>query len=134
MELVIDANEVISALISFSGKIAELIFSVKFRLFAPEYLIDEINEHKGEILQKSALSNEELDILLSLIFLNIEFVPFSEFEKFMEEASRTCPDPDDTEYFALALKLGCPIWSEDKLLKKQDRIKVLATSELLSLD
>lgn len=23
----------------------------------------------------------------------------------------------DAEYFALALKLNCPIWSEDKLLK-----------------
>ena len=133
MELVIDANEVISALISLSGKTAEIIFSNKLKLFAPEYLLEEIGKHKNEILQKIGLSKEELDVLLSLVFLNMELIPFSEFKEFEEEASRVCPDPNDTEYFALALKLGCPVWSEDKLLKKQDRIKVLTTSELLNL-
>ena len=133
MELVIDANEVISALISFFGKTAEIIFSDKLELFAPEYLLEEINKYNGEILQKSKLSKEELDMLLSLIFLHIELVPFSEFGRFEEKASEICPDAKDAEYFALALKLGCSIWSEDKLLKRQNLVKILTTSELLNL-
>ena len=133
MELVIDANEVISALISSSGKIAEMIFSDKLKLYAPEFLLEEINKYGGVILEKSRLSKEELNILLSLISLQIEFFPFSEFEDFEEEASKICPDPKDIEYFALALKLDCSLWSEDKLLKKQNRVKVLTTLELLNL-
>ena len=133
MKLVIDANEVISSLISFSGKTAELIFSDKLKLFAPEYLLEELGKYKDMILEKSNLSDNELSALLSLIFLNIELIPFSEFERFEEEASKICPDPNDSEYFALALKLNCSIWSEDKLLKNQDKIKVLTTSELLKM-
>ncbi|MBI2044424.1 DNA-binding protein [Candidatus Pacearchaeota archaeon] len=133
MEVVIDANEVISALISSSGKTAEIIFSGKLKLFAPEYLLGEINNHKSEILQKSGLSKAELDMLLSLIFLNIEFIPFFEFEKFEEEASKICQDPNDTEYFSLALKLGCSIWSNDKRLKEQNKVKVYNTTELIGL-
>jgi len=34
-------------------------------------------------------------------------------------------------YIALALKLNCPIWSNDTDLKQQDRIKVYNTKELL---
>ncbi len=133
MELVIDANEVMSSLISSSGKTAEIIFSDTLKLLAPEYILDEIHKHKEEIIKKSGLSKEELDILLSLIFSHIELIPFSQFENFQEKASKFCPDPNDTEYFALALKIGCPIWSEDKALKRQDKVKVLTTSEILNL-
>ena len=38
---------------------------------------------------------------------------------------------ESVKYFALALKLNCPIWSEDKALKKQSKVKVYSTSELL---
>ena len=41
------------------------------------------------------------------------------------------PDADDTAYIALALHLNCPIWSNDKKLKKQDKVKVITTKELL---
>ena len=49
MELVIDANVIISALISSSGKTAEMLFSDRLKLYAPEYLMDEISKHKKEI-------------------------------------------------------------------------------------
>ena len=52
MELVIDANVIISAMISRLGKTRELIFSDKIILFAPEYLAEEFEEHKLEILKK----------------------------------------------------------------------------------
>ena len=132
MELVVDANVVMSALISSLGKTAELIFSDKLKLYAPEFLLEEVNKHRGEISDKSGLSSEEINILLSLISLNIEFAPSSEFKEFEKEASKICPDPDDIEYFALALKLSCFLWSNDKRLK-QGSLKVINTSELLAL-
>jgi len=36
-------------------------------------------------------------------------------------------------YFALALKFNCPVWSEEKLLKKQLFVKVLNTFELFNI-
>ena len=33
-------------------------------------------------------------------------------------------------YFALALKLNCAIWSNDKKLKEQNKIQVCSTHEL----
>jgi len=41
-------------------------------------------------------------------------VPVSEYKDFRQEAESISPDPNDMQYFALALKLCCPIWSNDK--------------------
>jgi predicted nucleic acid-binding protein len=41
--------------------------------------------------------------------LNVDLIPFSEFEEFLTTAENVCPDPNDTEYFALAFKLKCPL-------------------------
>jgi predicted nucleic acid-binding protein len=40
-------------------------------------------------------------------------------------------DEKDTHYVALALKLNCPIWSNDTDLKKQNKVKIYNTKELL---
>jgi len=132
MELVVDANIVISALISSLGKTSDIIFSDKFKLYAPEFLLEEIDKHKKEISDKSGLSFEKIDLLLSLISLHLKIIPFSEFKDLIEKASKICPDPNDIEYFALALKLGCPLWSNDKILK-QSPLKVLSTQEVVNL-
>ena len=132
MELVVDANVIISAMIASAGKTCELLFSDKLRLFAPELLLEELKRYKGEISQKSGLSEIEVDTLSTLIYSIIDFIPFSEFEDFISEASKICPDPKDIEYFALALKLKYPIWSNDKKIK-QEFLKVLSTSELLKM-
>lgn len=131
MDLIIDANILISALVTTKGFTYDLIFNNKARLFAPEYLLDEIEKHKEEILEKSGLSNEEFELFLSLTSFQIEFIPYNEFEQFIEEAGKITPDPNDREYFAIALKLTCPIWSNDKRLKEQNKIKIYSTSELL---
>lgn len=133
MDLVIDANIIISAIISFGGKTNELIFSDKTDLFAPEYLMEEFNKHKLEILEKSGLAEVELDLALAILYSKIKFIPFSEFKQFISKSKEVCPDADDTEYFALALKSGCPIWSNDKKLKEQKEIKIIGTTELLGL-
>ena len=133
MELIVDANVIISALVATFGKTCELFFSDKLKLYAPEYLLEEIKNHGKEILDKSKLSKIDFEVILSLISSNIEFIPFSEFKSFISKASEVCPDPNDTEYFALALKLGCSVWSNDKKLKEQNLIKVLSTSEILKM-
>lgn len=133
MRLVVDANVVFSTLIAFSNKTCDLFFLGTVELHAPEYLLGEIWEHEQEIIDKSGLSPAECRDALELIASKIRFVPFSEYAQFIIKAESVCPDPDDVEYFALALSLSCSFWSNDKALTQQKLVKVLSTSDVLSL-
>jgi len=133
MDLIIDANIVISALISEQGKTRDLIFLTDFSLYAPEYLLEEIEKYKEVIIEKSDLDKESFEVAKELIFSRIKTIPFSELKKFHKKASEICPDKNDTEYFALALKFNCPIWTNDKKLKEQNKIKIYSTEELLNI-
>ncbi|MDD4983642.1 MAG: PIN domain-containing protein [Candidatus ainarchaeum sp.] len=133
MDLVIDTNILISALISSNGKIRELIFSDKFKLFAPEYVFLEIYEHKQEIIKKAELSESEFELALSVLFTKIIITPSEEIKVFSEKAKQVCPDFDDWPFFALAILKNIPLWSDDKDLKQQDVIKVMSTKEIIAL-
>ncbi len=133
MRLIVDANVVFSALIAYNQKIIDLFFSKDIELFGPETLLKEIEEHKEEILEKTGYTDQDFEVILSLLYSRIELVPFSIFEKELSTAKELCPDPDDIEYFAAALYLDCPVWSNDKKLKEQKRIKVISSHELLSI-
>ncbi len=128
MRLVIDANVLMAMLISGSRKYA---FLDKVELCAPEYLLGEIWEHEREIQLKSKLPLEDVRLALEIIASKIHFIPWVEFALFIRKAEDACPDPDDVEYFAVALSLGCPLWSNDKRLKSQKEVKVFSTSELI---
>src|SRR3989338_9105595 len=129
MDLVVDANVLFSALIkeSFSYN---LLFSEKFHLFTPEYIFTELEKHKEEILKKTEHTKEEFFRLIETIKRKIVIVPLEELVPYIEEAEKLTPDPDDMAYFALALKLNCVLWSNDKKLKEQNKIKVYNTYEL----
>lgn len=133
MDLVIDANIVIAAIIAESGKTRDIIFSTNIGLFAPEFLLTEIEKHKKEIILKSGLSPSEFDLAMSIISSRIIFVPFSKFEDFVQHAEKKVIDKSDTEYVALSLKLSCPLWSNDKGLQLQDAVKVYTTVEILGI-
>ncbi len=133
MELVIDANILMSALIATEGKTYDLIFNERIKLISVDKLLRELDKHKQEILKKSGLSEYDFNVFVSLVSSQIEFVPYHELNKFVPEAEKISPDPNDVEYFALALKLNCAIWSNDKKLKEQDKVKVYSTNELLQV-
>ncbi|MBU2100842.1 nucleotide-binding protein [Candidatus Micrarchaeota archaeon] len=131
MELVVDSNIAISAIISSKGKTRELLFLDKIKLFAPHLLLSEIFKHKKEIIKKSGLSENEFNLAVSIILSRINFVSLHGFGSFIKKAKQICPDLNDTEFFALALYKNIPLWSNDKALKKQNRIIVFSTTELL---
>ena len=133
MDLVIDANVFLSTLISPSGKTSNLLFNERLKLFAPEWLLEEFEEHKTEILEKTKLAEEEFELFLSIISARVEFIPKIEFENYLKEAETLTPDKDDREYFALALKLKANIWTNDKKFKEQNKILVYNTTELLTV-
>ncbi|EFK96340.1 protein containing Nucleotide binding protein, PINc domain [sediment metagenome] len=132
MNLVIDANILFSLLIK-EGKTIELLLDLSINLFTPEFIFTEFEKHKQEILKKTNRSEEEFDEILNILEEIITIVPSEEFKDFQEIAKGISPDPDDIMYFALALKLNCPIWTNDKKLKQQDKVKIYSTSDLAEL-
>src|SRR3989344_6850908 len=129
MDLVIDANVLFSVLIKDSFAY-NLLFSGSLHLFTPEYILTELEKHKEELLKKTERTEEEFFRLLEILKRRIIIVPLEELVPYVEEAEKITPDPDDMAYFALALKLNCAIWSNDKKLKEQNRIKIYHTHEL----
>ena len=42
-------------------------------------------------------------------------------------------EKDDAHFIGLALYLGIPLWSNDKAIKTQDKVKVFSTLELIKM-
>lgn len=132
MLLVVDANVLFAVAIK-SGGTAELFFSEELELVTPEFIFEELAKHKPELLEKSHRSADEFEIFLSVMMEKVKSVSLEDIKEFVNEAESVCPDPKDVPYFALALKLSCPIWSNEKKLKEQPKVKVLSTEDLLEL-
>ncbi|MFA5049671.1 MAG: PIN domain-containing protein [Candidatus Micrarchaeia archaeon] len=51
--------------------------------------------------------------------------------KYKSESLEVSPDPSDWIFFAVAFYKKCALWSNDKKLKNQSKIKVFDTSDLI---
>jgi len=133
MDLVIDANVLFSVLIK-KGKTEELLFEDDLHIFAPEFIFDEFEKYTNLILEKTERSKKEFDKLMNILKKRIKTIPNEETEKFIPEAERISPDEKDVDYFALALKMRCALWSNDKVLKtKQKVVPVYSTEDLVKM-
>lgn len=131
MIIVADANELFSLLIRGSKDAKEILVSKQIELIAPEFLLVEFSNNKEEILSKTHRNEEEFLELLSIIESRVKFISSEEFEEFIPKACELILEHiKDAEYFALSLKYNCPLWSEEKLLKRQSKVKVFNTEEL----
>ena len=108
---------------------SEILF--KYTLYAPEFIFEEFNKYKEYLKDKTKREEDEFEKFFDLFERNVILVPKEEIELFMIEAEKISPDKKDVLYFALALKLKCGIWSNDKKLKTQNKVKVYSTEELL---
>ena len=130
--LIIDANVLFSTLIKNSIT-AKIVFEEEVGLYTPEFIIDEFLKYQDVILEKTSRTKDEFIQTMYLLKDIIAVVPKEEYTEYMAKAEEISPDKKDTMYFALALKLKCGIWSNYKKLKKQNKIKVLNTKEIIDL-
>lgn len=132
--LAIDTNILISALIK-EGKIREILENFDINLVFPEYGIEEIYSYKEEILSKAKIDKKEFDVLLLRLLRYVRLIPLDLILPFREEADRIIGhiDKEDAVFIATALAFNCPIWSDDKHFKKQSKIRVYNTKEMLYL-
>jgi predicted nucleic acid-binding protein len=136
IRIVIDANILFSALIKDASITRELITSDDiFDIYCPEFIFKELEKYKKFIISKREKNKQLLTYKESfetlLYFINI--IPTERYDDKIKEAYNIMKDIDekDTYYVALALKLNCPIWSNDTDLKKQNKVKIYNTKELL---
>jgi predicted nucleic acid-binding protein len=133
MQIVLDSNVLFSALIknSITRKII-LDYSGKF-LF-PSYIFDEAQKYLRELLEKSGLNEEEFELLFNMLLTKMEVISNEELISYKDEALDLIKDIDidDVTFIACALaNPGSIIWSDDKKLKKQVRIRVVSTEEMM---
>jgi len=129
MKLVVDANVLFSALIK-EGKTIEIFLNPFLNLHTPKFVLEEFEKHKEEILNKTKRTGQEFESTFDRIKEIVRIINEEEFFGCLDEAETISPDPDDVLYFALALNLRCPIWSNDKKLKEQSQVKIYSTEDL----
>jgi len=130
MRIVIDANVLFAALLA-RGKTAELLFSESIEPLAPELLFIELERNMDELLEKTKLKEEYVNILLALLKERVRIIPKEEFSDKLSKANELLRGHSkDTEFVALALKLGCPLWSKEKRLKRIPGLVVLEADEV----
>ncbi len=129
---VIDANIMAAALLKDS-KTRELLLGCSFQLFAPDFLSEELGKYSCYFAEKLGKTGEEVKSALEELFerAKIVQVPRTECEAFLPFGIDASPDLKDALYFALALKLGIPIWTNDKKLKKQEVVEIISTQDIL---
>jgi predicted nucleic acid-binding protein len=132
MELVVDTNELLSSVIRDS-KCRELLCSPDLVLYAPEHIISEFFRHKECVIEKSGMTESDFNVLVAVLLSRINIVPSEQFISLVKTAEKIAAHPEDAPFIALCLYKGVPLWSEDKMLKKQRAVSVLNTRELLEM-
>lgn len=135
MKIVVDTNRIIAALVKDSAS-RKILLSDKFSFLTVEVAKSEIKEHRGELLDKTKLTDKELNTILSILFSKVLVVSDVVIEGKMHEAEQIMDaiDPSDTPFMALALAVeNDGIWSDDEHFKKQSTTKVWKTVDLLTL-
>ena len=114
------------------------------KLIVPKLSLIEINKYESSILSKTGISGSMFSELKQELAKLVDFIPKKEYinslkemESYIKSLDLSEHDEqemfDDIDFLSLALKLNCPLWSNDKLLKKQSKVDVLNTREVIEL-
>ena len=131
MLLVVDANVLVAAMLK-DGQTRHLLIFRTHRFVIPEFIFEETKEHLDELSERTGVSSEKLwQTLQELVTqAKITAIKIEEFEDKLQEANVITPDIKDIQYLALALKKDCAIWSNDKELNEQKKVRIITTEEL----
>jgi predicted nucleic acid-binding protein len=112
------------------------LLNPNFDFYTPDFLLTEIKNHKEPIMKKGSLTKRKFNTIYELLIDRISVLPKSDIMDHIDEAKKIIGDidRDDVTFFALALAIpNNGIWTEDKHFKKQNKIKIWSTKEILDL-
>lgn len=136
MKLVVDSNIVFAALLRDSTT-RSLLIDPPADLIAPETMLSEIRRHRDEIVERSGLSGDEFDLLLTLVTEDIEVVPREAYDDAMIVARERIGDRDlgDVPFLALSLAVDADgIWTENVADFEEAGVEVWSTERVVTLN
>lgn len=130
MDLVIDTNKIIAALIK-DGASRSIITDPQHRFYAPEFSLVEIHKYEDLIVKKSGMRKSQVRLVLELLAEHITIVPKTAYADLRAEADKQITDKDDLPFVALALAKNIGIWTDDKDFQSVTSVPVFTTAYLL---
>jgi len=120
-KIIIDTNILFSALLNTDSRIGQILINGKrfYDFYAPEYIREEIIEHKDKIKAIAKLSDDEFIELYELVLRNITILNHTLIPTHIyKKAERLCEtiDLDDTIFVAVAEFIRGKLWTGDKKL------------------
>ncbi len=140
MRIVVDSNILFTFF--WKNSIFRRLATYQLNLIAPEKALEEINNYKDYIKNKANITESEFQELKKDLALRVEFIALNYYKEYFNKVktlSKEIPQEkqteflDDADFIALALKNDCPLWTHDKLLKKQSKIQIFWTKEIINL-
>ena len=129
MKLIADAN-ILFSLASPSTAANGIVAKYRIKLYSPEYVLSELEEHREEFAEKTG---QPYGRIIRYLAERVAYIESKEYKELMGQALQLTKDSEDAPYLALAMKFRIPVWSNDKHLKDQEKIPVFTTKELIEL-
>ena len=139
MRYVVDTNIIMSAMLSPSGRVADVFFNrlIEAELICPHFLVIELFDKKERIQKYSKLNNIAVSDLYYLLLKRVSFI---NEELISTESLKIAydlvveKDIDDLVFVALAVHANATLWTGDlkllKHLRKKGFTKACTTTEL----
>lgn len=93
-------------------------------------------EHMPLLMEKTGLSEEQIKLALNTLQTNMQIIPSEEVLEKWNQAKEIIEsvDEDDIPFIAASLTIASDgIWSDDKDLKRQRKVKVWNTGKITCL-
>ncbi|HZX12377.1 MAG TPA: PIN domain-containing protein [Candidatus Nanoarchaeia archaeon] len=135
MIIVLDSNILFAALIK-NSTVRSMIYQLNTILVMPEVVLDAIRRYKHDLAPKPKLTEDDFEEILRLLLNCVRIIPNEQILPYRNEAWELVKDhsPEDVMFIACALAFESSIlWSDDKKLKRQNKVTVLNTSEILKI-
>jgi len=130
MRITVDANILFSCLIK-DGMSRRVWMSPSINLYAPEFILQEFKKYAPLLLKKFGGRQEDFESIAEKLLGIVEFVPDGELIPFLPAANSLLQDKKDLLYLACALREDTAIWSNDLGFKRQQRVAVKNTAEMI---
>ncbi|MFM9964701.1 MAG: PIN domain-containing protein [Planctomycetaceae bacterium] len=127
--LVVDANPLLSALLG--GQAREVLFSGKIVFYSSQHTLFEVAKYLPIVAKR--IGRSESDLWREFQLLPVIAVQPREYDSELPRAMELIGqrDPKDVHVLALALRLGMPIWTEDRDFEGLPHVSIHKTSDLL---
>ena len=107
---------------------------------SPEYALGELQSHRMEVQERWGLSTAEMDRKMLELRIRVRFIPPIGYLHCLHDAFNALMGAgsvknviEDVDFIALALAIRSPLWSNDRMLQKQEFVPILTTADIARL-